>query len=221
MKNQIIKLNNERTKSMSVRLYIILLSLFTSFGLAVSAITAILTYGIKPGWIFSIGFIALSFIGVFMATSKDSIVSFIGYLMMTIGLGAITGPYIALYTTASVIQIFLLTLGVTLAIGIIGAIVPFSVSHWGGFLLTGLLVLIFAQFGTIILTLVGVNVSVTMTVLDWIGVFLFSLYIFYDMNQAMRASYSAENAMRFAISIYLNVMNLFLRLVSLFGDDND
>lgn len=213
--------NTTIASTMSARLYVVLLSIFTSIGLAISGFTAILTYNVEPNWLFVLGFMILSFIGVFVAKVDDTVISFIGYLMIAIGLGAITGPYVALYTAASVVQIFFLTMAVTLMIGFWGAIAPFSVSHWGGFLLVGLWILLFAQFGTLFLAMVGVNVQITMTILDWLAVFLFSFYIFYDMNQAMRKEYSVRNAMHYAVHMYLNVMNVFIRLLSLLGVKSD
>lgn len=207
--------------SMSARVYVIVLSLFTAFGLGVSGITASFTYTIQPTIWFVLGFFALSMIGIFVAVNDSVVIKLLGYTMIAVGLGAITGPYVAMYTLASVVQIFFITMAVTLMIGFVGAIAPFSVSHWGGFLLTGLWVLIFAQFGSIFLAMLGFDIKIAMTALDWVGVFLFSLYIFYDMNQAMRAEYSVENAITFAVSMYLNIMNLFIRLLSLFGTKSD
>ncbi|QQS23321.1 US12 family protein [bacterium] len=113
--------------------------------------------------------------------------------------------------------IFFATLTITAVIGIAGILYPKSVAHWGGFLLTGLIALIVCQFGAILLASFGYPVQFAFTALDWVGVFIFSLYIFYDMNQAVRAEFTTRNALTFAVGMYLNIINLFLRLLSLFG----
>ena len=131
------------------------------------------------------------------------------------------GPVLAMYEIQSAANIFFFSFVITAVIGIAGMVYPKSVEHWGGFLLTGLTALIVCQFGSIILASFGYPMQLAFTALDWVGIFLFSLYIFYDMNQAMRADFTTRNALRFAISMYLNIINLFLRLLSTSGTKSD
>lgn len=59
------------------------------------------------------------------------------------------------------------------------------------------------------------------TALDWVGVLLFSAYTIYDFNQAKEGPRTVEAAMSSGISVFLDLANLFIRLLSLFGSKND
>ena len=61
-----------------------------------------------------------------------------------------------------------------------------------------------------------------MTLWDLAGVALFSAYVVYDLNRAMSIPYSMKNAIDAAVEVYLDLINLFIRLLSLLGEtDND
>jgi FtsH-binding integral membrane protein len=67
----------------------------------------------------------------------------------------------------------------------------------------------------------GVNIGGAMTVLDWIGVVLFSAYVIFDMNRAMRLPRTLDNSIDAAVAVYLDFANLFVRLLSLLGQRRD
>jgi FtsH-binding integral membrane protein len=127
---------------------------------------------------------------------------------------------VALYTLESVFQILFLTLGVTLAIGIAGAVYPKSVEHWGGFLLTGLFVIIFGDIARIFMSAYGFE-PVTLGIWDWIAALVFCGLIFYDMNRAVRLDRTLDNAVDMAIALYLDIINLFIRLLAIAGNKRD
>ena len=133
----------------------------------------------------------------------------------------LTGPLVAHYTTASVLRVFLITTGMTVGLGFLGAMWPRSLASWGGWLFGALLVLILGQFSTMLLGAFGLPVRGAMTVFDWIGVVLFSAYIIFDLNRAMRVPATHDNAVDCAVAVYLDFANLFVRLMSLLGDRKD
>ena len=50
---------------------------------------------------------------------------------------------------------------------------------------------------------------------------LFSLYIGYDVYRSQQFPHTVDNAIDSAIDIYLDVINLFLNLLRIFGKAND
>lgn len=206
---------------MSARAFIGVLSALVAGGLALAAFIASLTYGLHPNKWWIVGYFALAFPGIFISKNSNNwLASLGGYLLVIIPTGAIIGPYIALYHLASVLQVLMLTVGVTVALGIAGVIYPKSVEHWGGFLLTGLLVLIFADLSRVFMTMFGLD-PVTLKAVDYIGGVLFCGFIFYDMNRAVRMDYTLDNAVDAAVALYLDILNLFIRLLAILGKKKD
>jgi FtsH-binding integral membrane protein len=204
---------------MSKNLFAFLVSFWTAVGIASSAVAASFTTGWHPTLWPLLGLSLIPFAGIFIALrSGNPVVSLIGYMLVTIPFGLIVGPVVAMYTAASVTKVLMITTGMVVVLGIVGAVYPKSLESWGIWLLGALLVLIFGQFGVMIAGAFGVNVGGAMTVLDWVGVALFSGYVVYDLNRAMRVERTHDNAIDCAVAVYLDFANIFIRLLSLMGD---
>jgi FtsH-binding integral membrane protein len=208
--------------TMSKNLFAALISFWTAAGIAASGVAAYFTLGWHPSiWAF-LGLALIPFVGVLVSVKSDNpLVSLFGYALICVPFGLITGPIVALYTAASVVKILAVTTMIVVTLGIGGAIYPKSLESWGAFLFGGLLILIFGQFGFMLLAAFGVNIGGALTLFDWIGVFLFSAYVIYDMNRAMRLPRTHDNAIDAAVAVYLDFLNIFLRLLSLFGQRKD
>lgn len=208
--------------AMSKNLFAFLVSFWTAVGIGSSAVAASLTMTWQLSIWAYLGLAIIPFVGILIAMKSDNpVVSLVGYAMVTIPFGMITGPLVALYTAASVAKVFMITTGMVVVLGVIGAVYPKSLESWGIWLFGGLLVLIFGQFGVMIAAAFGVNVGGAMTVFDWIGVVLFSAYVIYDLNRAMRVERTHDNAIDCAVAVYLDFANLFIRLLSLLGNRKD
>lgn len=212
---------NYQNHTMPLRLYVLAIAVLVAGGLGLAGYFASLTYEMKPdGW-WLIGYLAISLPGIYLSAKSDNwLVSLLGYLMVIFATGALCGPYVALYKLDSVVQILMITIGVTVVLGVSGAIYPKSVEHWGGFLLTALLVVIFINIGHIFMIGFGLK-PIGMRLVDWLATFLFCGFIFYDMNRATRMAYTMDNAVDSAVALYLDVINLFIRLLSLLGQRKD
>jgi FtsH-binding integral membrane protein len=207
--------------TMSKRAYLLVLTILVGGGLAIATYIGSITYHMHTNmwWIF--GYFALAIPGIYMSVKSDNwMVSFVGYLLVIIPTGAIIGPYTALYKPESVLQIALITSGVSIAIGFAGVIYPKSVEHWSGFFLTGLLILIFGDIARMFMVSMGV-VPTTLGFWDWVGVVLFCGLIFYDMNKAVRLPKTMDNAVDSAVAVYLDIINLFIRLLASGGRRKD
>ena len=213
----------ERTgeSTMSGNSYAFWITFWTAIGIATSAVVACLTLS----WDYSLflvvpAFIA-SIIGISIAQKNDDpLISIGGYLLNTVSFGAITGPVVALYTPASVARILFLTTAVVIGLGIAGAILPRSLENWWSWLFGGLLLLFAGQILLPLAAYLGVPVGNAMTVWDWAGVALFSGFVVFDLNRAMRIPYTMNNAIDAAVEVYLDFINLFIRLLSLLGESD-
>lgn len=204
--------------TMSKNLFALLLCFWTAFGIATSAATASFTQNMGLNLPLLIGTFVVAMIGVVVAMkSKNPIVSFIGYMMITISFGAMVGPVVALYTAASVAKVFIITTSMVVVLGVVGAVIPDSLEGWGGPLLAALTILVIGQFFTAFATFFGLPVEGALTLLDWVGVVLFSAYVVFDLNRAMRIERTHDNAIDCAVAVYLDFANLFLRLLELLG----
>ncbi|MHB0978066.1 MAG: Bax inhibitor-1/YccA family protein [Minisyncoccota bacterium] len=199
---------------MSQRMFNTVLTLLIAGGLMLAILVASVTYVMQPnGWWF-IGYFVVALPGVWLsAKSGDWLVSLVGYLMVIGATGAIVGPYTHLYAPALVLQVALITLCVSLGIGFAGAVYPKSVENWGGFLLTGLIILICGDVVRMFMASYYIT-PVTLHMWDWIAVVLFSAFIFYDMNRAQRMAWTLDNAVDSAVALYLDIINLFIRLLA-------
>ena len=207
---------------MGVRLYVTAVSFFTILGLVISSVLGVMTMDWKPNIIVLILVgLVIPILGIFIALrSDDWPISLIGYLMLVVPFGAIMGPTVAMYKIDVVITAFLATAGVTLFTSLIGIIYPKSLEHWGGYLFTGLLALLGVRIVQIFLP-VGVEEPGWYIWVEYAGALLFSLYIIFDWNRAMQIPRTLDNAVDSALAIYLDIVNLFLHLLRIFGSSSD
>lgn len=210
------------THTLSQRTFVVMLTLWTVLGLGASAVAAWYSQSWHIGWPGAIAVLVVAIAGVFIALGSDQPpISLLGYAMVAIPFGLLLGPVVALYTAVSVAKVLGLTTGLVVILGTIGAIWPTSLEHWGIWLLGALVLLILGTVGLSIAAACGVPVGPAMTWLDWLGVALFSGYVVFDLNRAMRVERTHDNAIDCALAVYLDFVNLFIRLLSLFGQRRD
>lgn len=92
-------------------------------------------------------------------------------------------------------------------------------SFMGGFLMTGLMVVIFASIGTMVAGFFGVNVSGIHLAISGAVVFLMSGLILYDTSRIINGG--ETNYIYATTSLYLNIYNLFTSLLHLIGATSD
>lgn len=206
--------------TMSRTTYINAITGFTLYGLTISMVIAFLTMQWHPSLIGFLGFgLAVPIVGIIIAFKSDQwFTSLMGYTLVVLGLGAIIGPTVALYKTGVVLAALMATFGVTCVMSFVGAIYPKSLENWGGYLFGGLTALIFVRVAQLIMIGMGVQETIWyMPFVEYLGALLFSLYIIYDWNRAVRLPHTLDNAVDCALAIYLDVVNLFLQFLRIFG----
>ncbi len=131
-------------------------------------------------------------------------------------LGAAIAPFCAVVEARSpgvLAQAATLTGTAVAALTVAGVVFRSRTAAWGQFLFTGLIVLIVAS---LLATFSGGASAATETWLSAAGVFVFSGYLVYDTGRLVDTYWRAPGAyLHCAISLYLDVLNLFLNIASL------
>ena len=211
-----------RDHTLSRNTFNLLLCGWTGAGIASSAIAANVSLHWPMKWQLLLGTFLIALIGVFTAMfSKNPVISLLGYAMVTIPFGLMLGPVVALYTAASVVKVFAITVAMVAVLGVVGAVIPESLEGWAPFLFGGLVLLLLASLFVPIAGFFGLPVEGALTWLDWLGVFLFGGYVIFDFNRAQHVERTVDNSIDCALAVYLDFANLFIRLLSIMGNHND
>jgi len=202
--------------SLSERTFFGALTGFVLYGLMLSYVATFFA----PATLSILGLILLGFVlpiaGCFMAMSDNFGISFIGYNMITIPFGLILGPVINQYAPDVVQNAVLLTAMITGIMGFADITYPNFFRSIGSALFVALL-------GLVVVRIIAIFVPAlnSFGIIDYVAAGIFSLYIGYDMFRATEATRSVGSALKIAVSLYLDIINLFVSLLSIFGNDND
>ena len=168
--------------------------------------------------LFLILYMVCAFAGIRIASrSRNPVVSFLGYNLLVVPFGLMISTLVHAYggLDAQVVRdAFVYTLLITLGMMATVMIAPNLYQKLGGVLLGCLVGLLLAE---IVLLLFRVDQVVT----DWIAAGLFSLYIGYDIYRSQQFPKTVDNAVDSALDIYLDIANLFIRLLSILGRRKD
>jgi FtsH-binding integral membrane protein len=206
----------------SLRAYNLILTAAVLYGVAINAILcreSIVRFvfdRVNPITFFIIYFVMV-IAGVIIAhRSENPLVSFLGYNMIVVPVGLVVAEAVVLggYSPSVVWHAFITTAGVTVIMVAAGALFPQFFEKLGSILFFGLIGVLFGFLISIFLP--GVNRAVTILCAG-----LFSLYIGYDVYRSQQFPHTVDNAIDSAIDIYLDVINLFLNLLRIFGNAKD
>ncbi|MBI5152869.1 MAG: US12 family protein [Parcubacteria group bacterium] len=191
-----------------------------AWGFTATYITSQMTAHWRPGLaeVLLVGFV-LPFLGILLSTSHSALLSFFGFNLVVIPLSAILGPGLAHYDLVKpglVSQAAVLTGTVTVVMAISGLLFPNFYRSIGG-----------ALFGALVALLVVLVISMFVpalmgfTIIHYCAAGLFALYVGYDMYRASEIPATLDNAVDVCISLYLDIINLFLWILRILGNNND
>ena len=169
--------------------------------------------GMNP-LIFLIGYFVLCFAGIFMSRSKSPLVSFIGYNLVVVPIGALLAISLPSYPTELILTAIIVTGIVVAVMMLLATIFPNLFARMGSALFIALTVSLLAQFIALLLGYGG-------NAFNWIFVVIFSLYIGYDWYRAQQFPKSLDNAIDCVLDLYLDIINLFLRILQLLSRRDD
>ena len=190
---------------------------FISYGLVLTYIMARYFAPETPSIWFLIGVgLIIPLVGCFISSSDNLPISFLGYNLIVLPIGLCLGP-LANFVEPQIIQdAALLTAIITGVMGFAGITYPNLFKNIGG-------VLFYSLLGLVVVRLLQMFIPTLqhLTIIDYIAAGIFSLYIGYDMYRSTTVARTTGNALHIAVSLYLDIINLFLNLVSIFSSDND
>jgi FtsH-binding integral membrane protein len=145
-----------------------------------------------------------------------------GVFMLYAGLTGVTFSFIfVVYTSASITSTFLVTAGTFGAMSLYGYTTKKDLTSWGSFLFMGLI-------GIIIASVVNMFMQSTMMhmIITYAGVLIFVGLTAYDTQKIKEMNIlgnegtdeDTKEAIRGALTLYLDFINLFLMLLRLMGD---
>jgi FtsH-binding integral membrane protein len=202
----------------STNVFNLVITFTVMFGLALYGVLADTFSTTKFGFWTSILILIGTFGGCFFAAMDFTPAKLVGLSLIAGGLGTLSGSFYHQFTKGSILNVIVMVAAITTILGAIGTLIPRSLANWGSTLLTLLTALIIGQLVCVLF----LPTYQAHTFLDWCGVLLFSAYIVFDFNRAQYVEKTVDNAMDCGISIFLDIANLLIYLMELFGQkDND
>jgi FtsH-binding integral membrane protein len=157
--------------------------------------------------VFIIAYFASCLLGVWMFnTSTDPAVSFTGYNLVVVPFGLIVNLVVSRYDPDVVLQAVETTALVTVGMMTLGSLFPRLFAAARGSLAIALLLTLAIQVTRVMLF------HWDPSLYDWVIVVVFCGYIGYDWGRAQRIPPTVDNAIDSAAEIYMDVINLFLRI---------
>ncbi len=197
------------------------LTLSLVWGLVVTGLLAdyAINIGFQPNsWLVLILIgLVVPMLGVWIALSSDNpIISFIGYNMIVAPFGFLLGPVVQHYSPNVVKNACYLTGAITLVMGTLGVVFPSFFSRIGGALFAALL-------GLVVVRIIQIFVPAMQGwgFIEYISAGIFSLYIGYDMWRASEIEKTVDNAIDVSVALYLDILNLFLSILEILGENDD
>ena len=161
-----------------------------------------------------IGYLVLAIAGVIIsAKSQNPAISFLGYNMVVIPFGLVISLLVEAYggvDSSVVTQAFLYTALIAVGMMALVMIVPQFFAKIGGALTAALIGMVLCE---VILLIFGIHQDW----MDWVAAALFSLYIGYDVYRSQQFPKTLDNAVDSALDIYMDMANLFIRILSILG----
>ena len=203
----------------SVRTYWFMLGIVLCLGFSinywmVTLIPASAVMAINP-IVLLVGYFVLAFGGIWLSHSSDNPkISFLGYLMVVVPVGVVIIPFVQSFDPMIVEKAVLFTAMLSGIMAFGGFLFPQFFRSIGGILFWALLAAIIAE---IIMMIIGYNLAA----MDWIVAVIFMGFIGYDFSMALKDEPTIDAAIDRAVSLYLDIINLFIRVLSIMGKSRD
>ncbi len=189
--------------------------------MVVSAVTAGISMLLQMPMIVYLGSFVLSFVMLFILNKKQNTAAalplvFLFTGMMGFGLGPVINNYLAMANGGQIVMTALGMTGLTffgLSAYVLTSKKDFS--FMGGFLAAGMIVALVAMVALFVLPMFGVQLGALHLAFSAFIVLLMCGFILYDTSNIVNGTYT--NYIMATVSLYLNIYNLFIHLLSLVG----
>ena len=167
---------------------------------------------------FLIGYFVVAIAGMLIAfKAQNPIISFLGYNMVVIPFGLVISTLVEAYggvRSSVVAYAFLYTVLIAVAMLATAITFPKLFEKIGGALGAVLIGLIVSEVFLLIF-------RVPQQVTCWIAAGLFSLYLGYDIYRSQQYPKTIKNAVASALDIYMDLANIFIRILEILGKSKD
>jgi len=162
--------------------------------------------------VFFIAYFACCLLGIYLFTkSQNPLVSFIGYNFVVVPFGLVVNIVVYYYDPTLVIEAIKITGIVTGIMMLLGAAFPAFFQKIGVVLTISLLLVIIWELVELLIFRIHHGI------IDWIVVLIFCGYVGYDWGRANRIPKTVDNAVDSAAALYMDIINLFLRILRILG----
>ncbi len=162
--------------------------------------------------LFLLGYFASCLFGVYLFNkSSDPLVSFIGYNFVVVPFGFVINVVVGRYDAALVMEAIRITGTVTVGMMVLGSLFPEFFKRIHTALTVSLLLVIVIELVDIFI------LHKQRGIIDWIVVLIFCGYIGYDWGRANNIPKTLDNAVDSAAALYMDIINLFLRILRILG----
>jgi len=170
--------------------------------------------GLHPGVVLAMYLIGSLGGTLLVNLARNAAMSVIGFILLVISMGTLLTFYASAYTNVAIDRAFLITLGITVFATILASLKPDLVANVGVNLGSMLLITLVAELLCVFVF------HLNQDIFDYIFVVLFAGFIAFDWSRAQEYAPTLGNALRAAASIYVDVINIFIRLLRITGSRN-
>lgn len=159
-----------------------------------------------------VGYFVMFFVGnTIIRRSNKPIISFIGYNLIVIAFGLMLDIILSQYDPKLIQNAMLTTAIVTIGMMALGIIYPEFFQKIQGVLTGSLLISIVVQLVLMLFF------KVDLGIFDWLMALSFCGYIGFDWGRANRIPKTMDNAIDSAAALYIDIVNLFIRILRILG----
>jgi FtsH-binding integral membrane protein len=175
----------------------------------VATIPAEIVKAINP-IVFIVGYIVSAFAGCWlMFASNKPALSFLGYNLIVVPIGLVLVMVLPGFAHEHIVAAVRTTVLLTVAMMVLGTIFPRFFQRIEGALFWALLISVVVELVQILIF------KVKLGVMDWIVAAIFCGYIGVDWGRANSIERTVDNAIDSAGALYLDIINLFIRVLQI------
>ena len=204
-------------KQLSDHIFNMVLGLTVLYGLAANIVTAMIFGPIFRTWSYTLLlfiWIIFGFGGILLLKKHKFWSHVLAYHLIVVPFGPVLSGLLNMYSSSQVILAISMTAVITAIMLVLSSLFPRFFAKLHGVLLLALGLSLGVSF-------LGRYLGFPVSRLSIISVIIFSLYFGYDWYHAQHSEKSINNAIMVAIDFYLDIINIFLRLLEAMSSDDD
>lgn len=208
-----------KAERMSARTYNLSIGFVLLWGFIINAFMCAFTSEFFSGMyesspiIFVIAYFVVSILGIAICRMKNGIgLTFLGYHLIVFAVGTLLAISVPQFSNVSILNACVITVIVTLVMIVLSTIKPDVFLSMGKTLFICLTAAIIIE---LIMLLFGIHIP---TLWDFAIVILFCGYVGYDWAMAQEKERTLENAVDSCAGLYLDMINIFVRLLGRGGN---